>query len=63
MGRPEQPSLDTIGTLGLLILSRLFRGPMHGFGIAEYLHGVSDDLHVWKRAHYIRRSIGLSHRV
>ncbi len=35
-----------MGTLDLLILSRLARGAMHGFGIAEYLHGVSDALHV-----------------
>jgi transcriptional regulator len=33
-----------MGTLDLLILSRLARGPMHGFGIAEYLHEVSEDL-------------------
>src|SRR3954452_14857956 len=46
MGRPQQPGSDTIGTLDLLILSRLSRGPMHGFGIAEYLHQVSDALHV-----------------
>ena len=46
MGRPQQPSADSVGTLDLLILSRLARGPMHGFGIAEYLHGVSDALHV-----------------
>src|SRR5947208_15794681 len=46
MGRPQQPGSDTIGTLDLLILSRLSRGLMHGFGIAEYLHGVSDALHV-----------------
>lgn len=35
-----------MGTLDLLILSRLSRGPSHGFGIAEYLHDVSDALHV-----------------
>ena len=46
MGRPQQPSADSVGTLDLLILSRLARGQMHGFGIAEYLHGVSDALHV-----------------
>src|SRR5262245_12125721 len=46
MGRPQQPAADSIGTLDLLILSRLARGPMHGFGIAEYLHRVSDALHV-----------------
>lgn len=46
MGRPQQPSAESIGTLDLLILSRLARGPMHGFGIAEYLHAASDALHV-----------------
>src|SRR5262249_59996259 len=46
MGRPQQPAADSIGTLDLLILSRLASGSMHGFGIAEYLHGVSDVLHV-----------------
>jgi len=46
MGRPQQPGRDAGGTLDLLILSRLARGPMHGFGIAEYLHTVSDALHV-----------------
>jgi PadR family transcriptional regulator len=46
MGRPQQPGTDAIGTLDLLILSRLARGQMHGFGIAEYLHGVSEALHV-----------------
>jgi len=46
MGRPQQPGADGIGTLDLLILSRLARGPMHGFGIADYLHDVSDALHV-----------------
>src|SRR6266436_5250274 len=46
MGRPQQPGSDTIGTLDLLILSRLSKGSMHGFGIVEYLHQVSDALHV-----------------
>jgi transcriptional regulator len=46
MGRPQKPGVETIGTLDLLILSRLARGSMHGFGIAEYLHQVSDALHV-----------------
>src|SRR5262245_21276620 len=45
MGRPQKPSGDpALGTLDLLILSRLARGPMHGFGIAEYLHSASDDV-------------------
>lgn len=46
MGRPQKPGTEAIGTLDLLILARLARGSMHGFGIAEYLHGVSDALHV-----------------
>src|SRR5215475_6490420 len=46
MGRPQQPARDAGGTLDLLILSRLARGPMHGFGIAEHIHQVSDSLHV-----------------
>src|SRR5258708_34343773 len=46
MGRPQKPGTEALGTLDLLILSRLARGSMHGFGIAEYLHGVSDALHV-----------------
>src|SRR5690349_16366125 len=52
MGRPQQPGADSIGTLDLLILSRLSRGPMHGFGIPVYLHGVSDALHVEEGALY-----------
>jgi transcriptional regulator len=35
-----------MGTLDILILARLARGSMHGFGIADYLHQVSDVLHV-----------------
>jgi transcriptional regulator len=46
MGRPQQPGTEAVGTLDLLILSRLARGPMHGFGIAEHLHQVSNALHV-----------------
>jgi PadR family transcriptional regulator PadR len=30
------------GTLDMLILSRLARGPMHGFGIAEHIQQVSN---------------------
>jgi transcriptional regulator len=44
MGRPQGPSGElAIGTLDILILARLVRGPMHGFGIADYLHDVSED--------------------
>jgi PadR family transcriptional regulator, regulatory protein PadR len=45
MGRPQKPAGGTsLATLDLLILSRLSRGPTHGFGIAEYLHEVSDEV-------------------
>jgi transcriptional regulator len=46
MGRPQKPGAPDAGvaTLDLLILSRLARGPMHGFGIAEYLHDVSEEV-------------------
>jgi transcriptional regulator len=46
MGRPQKPAAEAMGTLDLLILSCLARGLMHGFGVAEYLHGVSDALRV-----------------
>src|SRR6185295_7309074 len=46
MGRPQRPAKDALGTLDLLILARLARGAMHGFGIADFLHQVSDALHV-----------------
>ena len=46
MGRPQKPAADSMGTLDLLILARLAKGPMHGFGIAEYLHQASDALRV-----------------
>ena len=46
MGRPQKPGTETSGTLDLLILSRLARGSIHGFGIGEYLHSVSDAFHV-----------------
>ena len=46
MGRPQQPGTESIGTLDLLILSRLALVSIHCFWIAEYLHGVSDAFHV-----------------
>jgi PadR family transcriptional regulator PadR len=42
MGRPQKPAKDAVGTLDLLILSRLVRGSMHGYGIAEFINQVSD---------------------
>jgi PadR family transcriptional regulator PadR len=46
MGRPQRPGKDGIGTLDLLILSRLAKGSIHGYGIAEFINQVSDALHV-----------------
>jgi len=47
MGRPQKPARkDALGTLDLLILSRLAKGAMHGFGVADYLNHVSDVLRV-----------------
>ena len=46
MGRPQKPTKDGVGTLDLLILSRLAKGSMHGYGIAEFINQVSDALHV-----------------
>jgi len=40
MGRDEIPP----GTLALLILRTLSRGPLHGYGIAEHIHRISDDV-------------------
>ena len=40
--RPRKP--DALqGTLDLLVLSTLRRGPMHGYAIATHIHAVSDD--------------------
>ena len=39
----EAPSLLP-GTLDLLILKTLTRGPMHGYAIADHLRTVSDDI-------------------
>src|SRR5262252_5317663 len=32
------------GTLEMLILKTLSRGPMHGYGIAQSIHQISDDV-------------------
>ena len=39
----RQPELLP-GTLDLLILKTLLRGPMHGYGIAQHLKSVSEDV-------------------
>lgn len=41
---PEKSSELLPGTLDLLILKALARGPMHGYGIAQHLRSVSDDV-------------------
>jgi transcriptional regulator len=43
MGAKESPELLP-GTLDLLILKTLVAGPMHGYGIAQRLKAVSDDV-------------------
>jgi PadR family transcriptional regulator, regulatory protein PadR len=42
-GKHESPDLLP-GTLDMLVLKTLTRGPMHGYAIAEYLRSVSDDV-------------------
>lgn len=45
MGLPKSnPEADFLpGTLEMLVLKTLSRGPNHGFGIAQHLQQVSDD--------------------
>jgi PadR family transcriptional regulator PadR len=43
MGETRAPELLP-GTLDLLILKALVAGPMHGYGIAQHLKQVSDDV-------------------
>src|SRR6267154_2698789 len=52
MGPPKPPDLLP-GTLDLLILKTISRGSMHGYGIAQHLQQVSDDvLHVGESSLY-----------
>src|SRR5215470_3284258 len=44
MGRTNTPPDLLPGTLDLLILRALLSGPMHGYGIAERLRQVSQDV-------------------
>src|SRR5438128_688359 len=51
MGTPSQELLP--GTLDLLVLKSLARGRMHGYGIAQHLKTVSDDvLHIGESSLY-----------
>src|SRR2546426_1668597 len=43
MGKSAQPTLLQ-GTLDLLILHALQRGPMHGYAIAQTIHLLSDEV-------------------
>ena len=43
MGRDEASDLLP-GTLDLLILKTLVRGPLHGYNIAQHVKTVSDDV-------------------
>jgi PadR family transcriptional regulator PadR len=53
MGLTNEPPDLLPGTLDLLILRTLVRGPMHGYGIAERLRQISDDvLHVGESSLY-----------
>jgi len=44
MGKPKETSDLLPGTLDLLILRTLAPGPMHGYGIAQRLKQVSEDV-------------------
>lgn len=46
MGRPNQPTGGELvqGTLDMLILKTLTRGPMHGYGVAQSIHQMSDEV-------------------
>jgi PadR family transcriptional regulator PadR len=40
----DKPSELLPGTLDLLVLKTLARGPMHGYGIAQHLKTISEDV-------------------
>jgi PadR family transcriptional regulator, regulatory protein PadR len=42
--KQENPGELLQGTLDLLILKALVRGPMHGYGVAEWIHDSSQDV-------------------
>ena len=43
MGEPERADLLQ-GTLGILALKALLDGPLHGYGIAAWVEGMTDDV-------------------
>src|SRR5574341_693322 len=45
MGTKDKTNTDLLpGTLDMLILKTLTRGPMHGYGIAQHIRQVSEDV-------------------
>src|SRR5216684_3479282 len=44
MGLTDEPPDLLPGTLDLLILKTLVRGPLHGYGIAHHVKNVSDEV-------------------
>lgn len=44
MGKPKPTNELMPGTLDMLILKALTRGQMHGYGIAQFLQQVSEDV-------------------
>jgi transcriptional regulator len=46
MGKRSQPSLGDLlqGTLDVLVLKALARGPKHGYAVAEFIHQSSNDV-------------------
>ncbi|MDQ3917433.1 MAG: PadR family transcriptional regulator [Acidobacteriota bacterium] len=44
MGKDSARDALLPGTLEMLVLKTLTRGPLHGYGIAQYIRQVSDDV-------------------
>jgi len=44
MGEPQDKGDLLQGTLAMLILKSLARGPKHGYAVAEWIHEQSDDV-------------------
>ncbi len=45
MGTPQTSNSDLLpGTLDMLVLKTLARGPLHGYGIAQHIRLVSEDI-------------------
>jgi PadR family transcriptional regulator, regulatory protein PadR len=44
MGKGSAKDALMPGTLEMLVLKTLTRGPLHGYGIAQYIRQVSDDV-------------------